>query len=329
MPLFPSNMPAYFMSQLQNRMAPAKIIWQICDHKRGHENQSSGLIHALSKQTAIEPIRIDIDKHKASWWQAVRGIFPPASALPQPDLIIATGSQTHSSLLAAGRATGAPTLLIMAPPKGLTRFFDLCIVPAHDQRQGPNIIQTTGAMNTVEASPNKEPQAGLFLIGGPSQHHNWDEAALLEQISTILAANTDLRWQLTTSRRSPSHTTKQLQQLQQVQARASDQLEVIPVEDTAADWLPRQLARSSYVWVTEDSVSMVYEALSSGAKVGLLPVPRKAGESRIVRGLDALQQSQHVLSYSKEHTDLTHFKAPPPLNEAARIAKIVVAKFLT
>ena len=321
MPLFPSNMPAYFMSQLQNRMAPAKIIWQICDHKRGHENQSSGLIHALSKQTAIEPIRIDIDKHKASWWQAVRGIFPPASALPQPDLIIATGSQTHSSLLAAGRATGAPTLLIMAPPKGLTRFFDLCIVPAHDQRQGPNIIQTTGAMNTVEASPNKEPQAGLFLIGGPSQHHNWDEAALLEQISAILASNTEHHWKLTTSRRTPASTTERLRSL------AADQLKVIPVEETEADWLPQKLAESSYAWVTEDSVSMVYEALSSGAKVGLLPVPRKAGESRIIRGLDALKASNHILSSSENQPDLSSFQAPPPLNEAARIAKIVSHRF--
>ncbi|MDQ8209179.1 mitochondrial fission ELM1 family protein [Coraliomargarita sp. SDUM461003] len=314
-------MPAYFMSQLQNKMAPAKIIWQICDHKRGHENQSSGLIHALSKQTPIEPIRIDIDSHKASWWQAVRGTFPSASTLPQPDLIIAAGSQTHSSLLAAGRATGAPTLLIMAPPKGLTRFFDLCVVPAHDQRQGPNIIQTTGAMNTVEASPNKAPNTGLFLIGGPSQHHNWDEAALLNQISTILNSNSQLQWKLTTSRRTPESTTARLQSLE------SNQLEVIPVEQTKADWLPQQLGRSSYVWVTEDSVSMVYEALSSGAKVGLLPVPRKAGESRIIRGLDALQQSKHVLSYSEDQTDLTSFKAPPPLNEAARIAKIVSHRF--
>ena len=302
-------------------MSQAKIIWQLCDNKRGHENQSAGLIHALSKLTTIEVTRIDLSSNKATWWQALRGTFPALKDLPQPDLIIATGSQTHSSLLAAGRASGAPTVLIMSPPRGLTRFFDLCIVPAHDQRSAPNIIETTGAMNTVEASPNKAPQSGLFLIGGPSQHHHWDEAALLQQINRILSSNTKLQWKLTTSRRTPTNTTDQLQSLK------SDQLEVIPVEATEAEWLPQQLAKSAFVWVTEDSVSMVYEALSSGAKVGLLPVPRKASQSRVIRGLDALKEKKCILNYSAKTVDLTTFDAPPPLNEAGRIAEIVINKF--
>jgi len=86
------------------------------------------------------------------------------------------------------------------------------------------------------------------------------------------------------------------------------------------------LAGSAYVWVTEDSVSMVYEALSSGAKVGLLPVPRKTKTSRVIRGLDSLKQSNHILSYSANQTDLTTFECPPPLNEAERVAKIVAGR---
>jgi mitochondrial fission protein ELM1 len=302
-------------------MGNRKIIWQICDGKRGHENQSAGLIHALSQKLTVEVIRIELSQYKASWWQALRAQFPTGKVAKEPDLIIATGSQTHATLLAAGRASGAPTILIMAPPRGLTSFFDLCVIPTHDERKGANVIETTGAMNTVESSEDKETQSGLFLIGGPSQHHNWDEASLLKQISTIVASNTGLQWKLTTSRRTPASTTDKLLSLE------GDQLEVIPVEDTEADWLPQQLAHSAYAWVTEDSVSMVYEALSSGAKVGLLPVPRKTAQSRIIRGLDSLKANNYILSYSENQPDLANFKSPPPLKEAERVAKIVIQRF--
>ena len=123
-------------------MADPIIIWKVSDNKRGHENQSSGLIVALSRQVALEVIKINIATDKASWWQALRGQFPPASALQQPDLIIGAGSQTHSTLLAASRATKAPSVLIMSPAKGLTSLFDLCIAPEHDLRSGSNVITT-------------------------------------------------------------------------------------------------------------------------------------------------------------------------------------------
>lgn len=302
-------------------MTEKKYIWQICDNKRGHENQTSGLIHALEKYIELEIIKIEISNNRASWWQALRRKYPPAAKYPKPDLIIAAGSQTHSTLLAAGRNSLAPTLLVMSPARGLSRLFDLCVVPKHDNLKGNNIIETAGAMNLVEVNPNKTPHTGLFLIGGPSQHHNWDEGELLEQITSILNSNTKLHWKLTTSRRTPASTTKKLQAL------AYKQLEVIPVEATEADWLPRELAHSAHAWVTEDSVSMVYEALSSGAKVGLLPVPRKTTQSRIIRGLDQLTQQNYVLNYSNQQNDLTLFKSPPPLNEADRIARIVIDKF--
>jgi len=296
------------------------VVWQIKDGKRGHENQTRGLIRALSRLQPLECIEVDVHQQGATWLDYLTGRAPKLSSLPAPDLIIGAGSLTHATILAAGRVTGAPTLLLMAPPRGLTSFFDLCIVPQHDQRKGANIIETTGAINMVEANLDKIAQSGLFLIGGPSQHHSWDEPSLLKQISTIVSSNPELQWKLTTSRRTPSSTTEKLLSLQ------GDQLTVIPVEETDADWLPRQLAGSAYVWVTEDSVSMVYEALSSGAKVGLLPVPRKTKTSRVIRGLDSLKQSNHILSYSANQTDLTTFECPPPLNEAERVAKIVAGR---
>ena len=298
------------------------IIWQVSDNKRGHENQSSGLICALSRQIPLEVVQINVATDKASWWQALRGQFPSAPGLQQPDLIIGAGSQTHSTLLAASRATKAPSVLIMSPPKGLTSLFDLCIAPEHDLRSGSNVITTKGAMNMIEPGSHKNQQSGLFLIGGPSEHHGWDESMLIKQIAQILDANPSIQWTLTSSRRTPPSTTAQLEKL------SKEQLKVIPVEATDKDWLPRELSMTAHVWVTEDSVSMVYEALSSGAKVGLLPTPRKSTRSRVVCGLESLKQDGYLVNYNENQADLAAFKNPPPLHEAKRIAKIVAERFL-
>ena len=303
-------------------MSDPIIIWQVSDNKRGHENQSSGLIRALSRQVALEVLQINVTTDKASWWQALRGQFPPATGLQHPELIIGAGSQTHSTLLAASRATKAPSVLIMSPPKGFTSLYDLCITPEHDLRSGSNVITTKGAMNMIEPGSDKNQQSGLFLIGGPSEHHGWDESMLIRQIAQILDANPSIQWTLTSSRRTPPSTTAQLEKL------SKEQLKVIPVEATDKDWLPRELSMTAHVWVTEDSVSMVYEALSSGAKVGLLPIPRNSTSSRVVCGLESLKQDGYLVNYSENQADLAVLKNLPPLNEAERVAKIVAERFL-
>ena len=303
-------------------MADPIIIWQVSDNKRGHENQSSGLIRALSRKVALEVVKINIATAKASWWQALRGQFPSAARLQQPELIIGAGSQTHSTLIASSRATKAPSVLIMSPPKGLTSLFDLCIAPEHDLRSGSNVIITKGAMNMIEPGSIKKQHSGLLLIGGPSQHHDWDESMLIKQIAQILDANSRIQWTLTSSRRTPPSATTELEKL------SNEQLKVLPFEATDKDWLPRELSMTAHVWVTEDSVSMVYEALSSGAKVGLLPTTRKSTRSRVVCGLESLYQDGYLMNYRENHSDLAAFKNPPPLNEAERVAKIVAERFL-
>lgn len=301
-------------------MRNKKVIWQIRDGKRGHENQSAGLIRALTKLHEVDCIELPLDSHHATWLRATFGTLSNTQHLPKPDLIIGCGSRTHSTLLSAGRTTGAPTILIMAPPRGLSGLFSLCITPEHDNRNGKNIITTKGAMNLIQASEAKNSGSGLMLIGGPSQHHNWDSTQLLQQIDAILAASPDTEWVATTSRRTPVETTNNLME------KSSARLKLVPVEETDSDWLPKQLSSVAQVWVTEDSVSMIYEALSSGAKVGLLSVPRKKQTSRVLKSIDQLKAEKAVLPFHPENCDLGSFPAPPQLNEAERVAQIVAER---
>lgn len=302
---------------------PVAVVWQIKDGKRGHENQSKGLIKALSKLRRVECYEIDVCAKRTNWFKYLLGSGDGFSGLPEPDLIIGAGSQTHSTLLAAGRATGKPTVVMMAPARVMSALFDLCIVPEHDGRKAPNMITTTGVLNLIENSGIKSTNKGLFLIGGASKHHRWDDKQIIEQISQIVGQSREIHWTATTSRRSSETTSSELASIN------ASNLTFMRAEDTGADWLPAQLNRANYVWVTEDSVSMIYEALSSGAKVGVLPVPRKSKNSRVINGLERLIEKGQVLPYNTNMCDLSAFPAPPPLNEAERVAEIVAEKFLS
>jgi signal peptidase I len=79
------------------------------------------------------------------------------------------------------------------------------------------------------------------------------------------------------------------------------------------------------VWVSEDSVSMLYEALSSGARVGVLAV-RRGAANRITAAVDALVERGWLGRPG-------HWQpgAGPerPLNEAGRCAAWVRQRWLS
>jgi mitochondrial fission protein ELM1 len=159
-----------------------------------------------------------------------------------------------------------------------------------------------------------EKSGKLILIGGPSKTHGWDADGLLERLR--LATDRG-GWELTDSRRTPAGFLDEAR-------RVLPGVHCIPHHETPADWVVRRLQAAKEVWVTEDSVSMIYEALTSGARVGLLPMPRLVSGSRVVRGVDSLVADGFLTPF--ENWLKNQRIAPPPevLNEADRCARLVV-----
>ena len=295
-------------------------LWLITDNKPGHRSQLQGLAQALAARTAIETHWIDAPGGLAAFRHWLTGRFPPGAALPDPDFILIAGHRTHLAGLAARRARGGKLIALMRPSLPL-RWFDLCVIPQHDRPPArANVIATRGVLNTARPSPEREADKGLFLIGGPSKHHSWDTPALLAQIDAILAATPAMRWTLTTSRRTPADTESALLALR------DRGVNVRPVRDTPPGWAMAQVARSAQAWVTEDSVSMVYESLTAGAATGLLAVPR-LGETRITAGVAELQRAGLVTAFA-DWVRTGQLAAPlERLAEADRVAEAVLARF--
>jgi mitochondrial fission protein ELM1 len=292
------------------------VLWLLGDGKPGHENQSLGLAEAIGRRVPVEIHRIDLARRGIA--VRLKAAAQSAASLPPPDLILAAGHATHLSLLWFARRHRAKSIVLMRPSLPLP-WFDLCIAPQHDFPNGchrKNVILTRGALNRI--TPGTEERHGkLILIGGPSKTHGWDGDALLK----MLAQATDRGgWELTDSRRTPGDFLDQAR-------RRLPGVSAISHQETPPGWVPEKLRMAKEVWVTEDSVSMIYEALTSGARVGLLPMPRLAGDSRVLRGIDALVAERFLTRFDQWQAAGRIDPPPEPLDEAGRCAVLVVAKF--
>ena len=289
-------------------------IWLICDGKPGHENQSLGLAEAIGRRVPSAVQRISLAGKRGPLGRG-RAALAASAGFSKPDLIIGAGHATHFALVWLARKHRAMSIVLMKPsiPFG---WFDYCIAPVHDFPSGAhraNLVLTRGALNRV--TPGEGPKTGkLILIGGPSKTYGWDAAALLE----MLAKATDRGgWELTDSRRTPAGF------LDQARAKLPG-VTVFSHEDTPPDWVPEKLRATKEVWVTEDSVSMIYESLTSGSRVGLLPMPRLMERSRVIQGIDGLIADGFLTPFSR-WAESQRIAAPPEtLREADRCAEIVL-----
>jgi mitochondrial fission protein ELM1 len=305
-------------------MATQTNIWVISDGKAGHESQSIGLARAIEELISASHRVITIDPVRNRPFARLFGRAPDPDAQGPPDLVIGAGTTTHSMLRACKRAFGARTVVIMRPSFGR---FDLIIPPVHDSmRESWNVIPTRGAMNLVKPSDRKDPTKGLLLIGGPSKHHRWDNDAMARQIRAIVERSDDTSWTLTTSRRTPAAFVETLDQLLAEIPGSRARLDVHPAAVTTREWLLDRYAESDRIWVSEDSVSMVYEAITSGARVGLLRVPRTERVGRVVRAMDALAREGWAMWFEAWRTEGALRSAPTKLDEASRVAGIVVER---
>lgn len=295
------------------------MIWRVTDGRAGHDTQSSGLQRAFAALRDCTCHDLPAEPVTGNLWHILARRFPAGASLPDPDFIIGAGHGTHMTLLAACRARGGKTVVLMQPSLP-TSLFDYCLIPAHDTpRRRHNVLVTRGVLNCVSPSTKQAPAEGLILLGGPSRHYDWDVPELLRHIQELRTHAKNIHWLITDSPRTPPETRRFLSRETDIRG------EFIPYEISAPGWLAQRLGRAATVWVTEDSISMICEALTAGAAVGVLPVPVKR-HSRITRAVEDMAASGLITRFSAWQAGAPLHPADPPLNEAARCAQLLLEK---
>lgn len=254
------------------------IIWRFLDGNRAHEKQSAALVRGIQDITGPAELEcFNIPCGQVRLWRQRPGEL---EELPRPDFIIGAGHRSHWPMLLARRQFGGRCVVIMKPSLPIG-WFDFALIPDHDCPPPlPNIIPIQGAL--AEPLPGVEQRRGrgLLLLGGPSKHFAWDRASVLRSVETLFEA--PLEWIVSDSRRTPVGVLDQLRGL------GPASTEFRRWQDCPPGWLAGQMAAAGQIWVTGDSISMVYEALQSSARVGVIALPSRRTANKVRAAIQRL-----------------------------------------
>ena len=210
---------------------------------------------------------------------------------------LSAGSAAAPFCLALARHLGARCATLMTPSVLGTAPFDAAVVPRHDApAPSPRTLVTLGAPNAIvpqtlaeagEELLRRFPVGGgegegevrerwAVLFGGDDGNYRlsprWMERSMGALLSAAEARGAVLY--ITTSRRTSTEAEEAL--LRSVASSSAVRLCLLASRDP---WnpVPGLLGAAHRVFCTEDSVSMVSEALSGGHRLGLLRVERRGG----------------------------------------------------
>jgi mitochondrial fission protein ELM1 len=289
----------------------------VSDGKAGHRSQAAGLYQSVQRISRQSVTFQEISIEQLPLLTLFNGIISgELKALEQaPDYILGVGSHTQLRVLLLGKAYPQAKTVILMKPNFPVAWFDYSIIPEHDAvPESEKVIVTQGALNPIVNEQRHQQNRILIALGGPSKRHAWNDAKVLNAIQQIAVNNEQAEIILTTSRRTP----KGFLELLRAQPFAR-QLQIFPVEETPQGWIFEEMQQAEAVWVTEDSVSMIYEALTAGCRVGVIQIDRLK-KDRITQSVDSLMQ-KNLISQSASMMQLA---APAVFKEAERAAFIMM-----
>ncbi|MEA4881973.1 MAG: ELM1/GtrOC1 family putative glycosyltransferase [Synergistaceae bacterium] len=200
-------------------------------------------------------------------------------------LFLSAGSSAAPFTLALARTLGGKSCTIMTPSVLGTTPFDFAVVPEHDApRKDANVLVTLGAPNGIfpdelerrgwELAQKYPTRSGKrerwsILVGGDDANYAISPRWIRSRILPLVKAAEDRRADLyiTTSRRTSPSAEEALKKL--IGQNPSVRMLLLASKDSFNP-VPGMLGLSGRVFVTEDSVSMVSEAVTAGKEVFLL-----------------------------------------------------------
>ena len=288
-------------------MSNVKIIWRFIDEKDGHDKQSLALATKIKEQAKCKIFNIKVQSLRNPFLKIIFKNYNLGKNLPIPDIAIGVGHKTHLHLLAVKRSFGTKVIVIMKPSLPL-KFFDLCVIPKHDEiKSRPNIFTTQYALVNLNTKNKKKENLGLFLVGGPSKHYDWDTKLVLQKIKKISKQSKLKKLLLTTSRRTPENFVREFNNLNLQNVKVYEYFKI------EKDWLDKNINIVKNIWVTNDSYSMIIEALSSGAYVDILELKKKRN-SKLSKEISLIKNNMR--------------KKIPIQDEALRIVNFIKKKWL-
>lgn len=209
------------------------------------------------------------------------------------DLFVGAGSTSYYALKFYARRYARPSIALMYP-KGYRKDFSVIIAGAHDRPKPRANLKISPISLSFSRPPGLyKPQRKSigFIIGGPNSCFEMGDE-ILKQIEGVRARFADCEFALTTSPRTPRATESALENLSWDYSVIYSREPVNPIGDF--------LAQCEWVFISEDSVSMISEAASNGsANVAILSLKRKDAHNKFDDFINALVSTGHARRYDE------------------------------
>ncbi len=209
------------------------------------------------------------------------------------DLFVGAGSTTYYALKFYARRYAKPSIALMYP-KGYRKDFSVIIAGAHDRpkpRANLKISPVSLSFSRPQGLYKPHRKSIGFIIGGPNSCFEMGDE-ILKQIKGVRAQFADCEFALTTSPRTPRATESALEKLSWDYSVIYGREPINPIGDF--------LAQCEWVFISEDSVSMISEATSNGsASVAILSLKRKDAHNKFDDFISALVSTGHARRYSE------------------------------
>lgn len=305
----------------------APVCWVVTEGIAGTENQCIGVAEALGIVPVVKRVKLRFPWKQLSPWLRIGHAYalaPDSDPIdaPWPDIALVSGRKAVGAGLDIKRRSGGKTLLVqIQDPKLPARLFDLVVTPQHDDIRGDNVIVTTAGLHRV--TPHKlashsvlwqdrlsalpAPRAAV-MIGGNSRAHQMTAAAtekLADGLSKLAQAGVSLM--ITASRRTGTENTALLRE----KLRGDN---IFFWDGQGENPYFGFLALADYIIVTEDSVSMASEAISTGKPVYIAALE---GGARRLNNFHRLLQDQGYTRPFDGALDTWHYTPPRDTEKVA------------
>ena len=251
------------------------ILW-IKDGKKGHEKQVSVLLEELSKNinVSIYEEEFTLSKLKKALFLVDCVLLKLGSFLKKNysfaaklthkqridfkereiNIVIGAGSGPHIQLLKYKQEFNTKIISVLTPAFFKERY-DLICSPIHDNdkyKKSNNVIFFEGSLAKIsDEIPNNN--LGFIGIGGKNRHFVFDQKKLLQQIEYVISIYSNVHWEIFPSRRTPIEMVNKLKDLK---------LKYSNIKISSED-IDIKIKNASIKIVTQDSVNMVFECLST------------------------------------------------------------------
>lgn len=209
------------------------------------------------------------------------------------DLFVGAGSTIYYALKFYARRYAKPSIALMYP-KGYRKDFSVIIAGAHDRpkpRANLKISPVSLSFSRPQGLYRPQRKSIGFIIGGSNSCFEMGDE-ILKQIEGVRAQFADCEFALTTSPRTPQATESALAKLSWNYSVIYSREPVNPIGDF--------LAQCEWVFISEDSVSMISDAVSNGsASVAILSLKRKDAHNKFDDFINALVSTGHARRYDE------------------------------